>query len=312
MTPGRFFSLLLALQSRPATTVAELAREAGVSGRTVVRDLHWLQEAGFPVVLRRGRYGGVTLLPGGALDTARLTPGEREHLALAGLDPRQRHRLGVDDVTRRALRKVVAPRRSGDLLPIGELVTSDNQPWFGREPEGVSPAELIGDLRRGVRLKLTYQRSAEPAPRSRTVDPYGLLAKAGRWYLVADERGEPRLFSLHRIGHWQPLRTPRRLRTGTTLASVAADLTAGWESAGDDVLRLRVDAGQVERAKRILGARLTLGPAEGETVRATLRVRGIEGVRQLLAFGATVTVLDPPEARARLRELALEIAHHYD
>ncbi|GAB3997451.1 hypothetical protein GCM10029992_20370 [Glycomyces albus] len=69
MTPDRFFSLLVALRSRPATTVASLAAETGVSDRTVIRDLHWLRDAGFPVVMRRGRYGGVTLLPG-----ARSTP----------------------------------------------------------------------------------------------------------------------------------------------------------------------------------------------------------------------------------------------
>ncbi|WP_158559815.1 hypothetical protein [Prauserella sp. PE36] len=45
---------------------------------------------------------------------------------------------------------------------------------------------------------------------------------------------------------------------------------------------------------------------------ATLRVHGLEGVRQLLPFGATVTVLDPLAARARLKEPALETAHHDD
>ncbi|WP_158303088.1 hypothetical protein [Prauserella endophytica] len=47
-------------------------------------------------------------------------------------------------------------------------------------------------------------------------------------------------------------------------------------------------------------------------VGATLRGHGLEGVRQLLPFGATVTVLDPPAARARLNEPALETAHHDD
>jgi predicted DNA-binding transcriptional regulator YafY len=82
VTPDRFFSLLLALQSRPETTVAALADETGVSARTVIRDLNWLRDAGFPVLMRRGKYGGVFMLPGDTLDAARLTPREREHLTL--------------------------------------------------------------------------------------------------------------------------------------------------------------------------------------------------------------------------------------
>lgn len=311
MTPDRFFSLLLALQSRPETTVAALADETGVSARTVIRDLNWLRDAGFPVLMRRGKYGGVFMLPGATLDATRLTPREREHLTLTGLDEEQRRRLGVEPVTGRALRKVVGARPSEDLLPIGDLVVSDNRPWFGREPEGVTPAQLIGDLRRGVRLRVEYRRPGEPATR-RTVDPYGLLAKGGRWYLVADESGEPRLFNLQRIAAWEPLRAARRLRPGARLATVAAELTSGWEVKGDFTVRLLIKDYQVPRAERILGSRLSIAEADGEgRTAAVLHCRELEDVRQLLPFADTVTVLGPPEARRRVRELARQILDHY-
>lgn len=311
MTPDRFFSLLLALQSRPETTTAALAAATGVSARTVIRDLHWLQEAGFPVLMRRGRYGGVFMLPGGAFDLSRLTPGEREHLALSGLDADQRQRLGAGEVSARALRKAMGAPVADGLLPIGDLVVSDNRPWFGREPEGVSPAALIGDLRRGVRVRFVYRRQGE-ADRRRTVDPYGLLAKGGRWYLVADERGEPRLWNLARITRWEPLRTARRLRSGARLADVAAELTSGWESAGEVRVRLLVRHRQIERAERMLGNRLSIGEDDGGGwISATLRCRELEDVRQLLAFADSVTVLDPPEARERIKELASQILRHY-
>ena len=311
MTPDRFFALMLALQTRPETTVAALAEETGVSARTVMRDLRWLQDAGFPILMRRGRYGGVFMLPGGALDLARLTPREREHLALAGLDADQRRHLGVEEVSGRALRKVAGTRPADVLLPIGDVVVSDNRPWFGREPEGVSPAALVGDLRRGVRIRVVYQRSGEAA-RWRTVDPYGLLAKGGRWYLVVDELGVPRLLNLRRILRWEPLRAPRRLRPGARLAPVAAELTSGWESAGDLVVHLLIRDHQVERAERMLGSRLSLGEAdERGCTTATLRCRELEDVRQLLAFADSVTILDPPEARARIKDLAKQILDHY-
>ncbi|MEU5875784.1 WYL domain-containing protein [Glycomyces sp. NPDC047369] len=310
MTPDRFFSLLLALRARPETTVAALAAETGVSDRTVMRDLHWLQDAGFPVLMRRGRYGGVSMLPG--FDSGRLTPGEREHLALTGLDVDQRRRLGVEQVSGRALRKVTGARPPDDLIAVGDLVVSDNRPWFGPEPAGTSPGALIADLRRGVRLRVRYEREREEA-RWRTVDPYGLLAKGGRWYLVADEEGRPRLLNLQRIVRWEPLRTARRLREGAGLAAVAAELTSGWETAGDLEVRLRIQEYQLGRARRILGSRLSIGDAEEDGWRpAVLRCRVLEDVRQVLAFGNTATVLGPPEAVARVKALAREILDHYE
>lgn len=315
MTPDRFFSLLFALRSQPGTTTTTLADQLGVSVRTVLRDLRWLQDAGFPIHVLRGRGGGVTLLPGGTLDTARLSPEERDHLALAGLDDRQHEQLGTADGGRRARRKV-AYRSPDGLLPLHSLVLTDNRPWFTQEqPTGVSPAELVGDLRRGVRLRLRYQGSQEQAPRWRVVDPYGLLAKAGRWYLVADEAGAPRLFLLDRVHQWRPLPTRRRLRPGETLASVASRLTADWERARSLRVHARLHVRQLDRARRMLGNRLSVADApeaaEGAWVPVTVACRVLEEVRLLLPFADDLTVEDPPEARARLRQLAERVVAQY-
>ncbi|GAB3997454.1 hypothetical protein GCM10029992_20380 [Glycomyces albus] len=184
-------------------------------------------------------------------------------------------------------------------------MVSDNRPWYGREPEGTAPAEIVGDLRRGVRLKLWYRRSDGTAG-PRIVDPYGLLAKGGRWYLVADQDGRPRLFNLQRLSRWEPLRAVKRLRDGASLAGVAAELTAGWERVGGDVIRVAIEDRQSERAERILGSRLEI---DGEDERGRLigrfRYRDLEDVRQLLPFGDSLTVLDPPEARERIRSSPL-------
>lgn len=313
MTPDRFFSLLLALQSRHGITTAQLADRLGVSARTVIRDIQWLQEAGFPVHVQRGRTGGVTLLPGGALDISRLTPSERDHLTLNGLDDRQRQRLGTAADSERARQKVAPAKTAQALLSLSEVVTTDNQPWFEPESDhGVTPAELVADLRRGVRLRLRYRRSAEPQPTWCVVDPYGLLAKAGRWYLVADEHAAPRLFLLGRISEWRPLRSPRRLRSGATLHSVAAQLTSKWEAPGGIAVHCELNARQLDRAQRILGSRMTVHEpvAEGR-IRITVACRELEAVRQLLQFGDHMTVVDPPEARTRIRELAAQTLQQY-
>ncbi|WP_436738085.1 helix-turn-helix transcriptional regulator [Streptomyces sp. BBFR102] len=322
MTPDRFFALLLALQTRrdPVTTT-DLAAETGVSVRTVLRDLRWLQDAGFPVLVERGRWGGVTLLPGGALDTARLTPGERDQLALHGLDDRQRRQLGAGADGRRAREKVAARTTgaaAGPPLPLSAVVTTDSRPWFWPGAQGPEPSALVGDVRRGVRLRIRYRRSGEAAPTWQLVDPYGLLAKAGRWYLVADRSGSPRLYSLERLAAWHPTGSPRRLRPGVSLADVVAELTAGWEASAVLHVHGLLASRHAERALRVLGSRLTVRRPEGGAeagpgrVTVTLACRNLEDVRQLLPFADDLTITDPPEARARLRELAAAIVARYE
>lgn len=313
MTPDRFFSLLIALQSRETVTATDLAAELGISVRTAFRDVQWLQEAGFPILVRRGRSGGVTLLPGGALDLARLTPTERDHLALSGLDDTQRDQLGGGVDSRRARSKVAPGRlRPENLLPVHAVVTTDNRPWFGPPATGIGPAELLGDLRRGVRLRVNYRRSNEAEPTWQTVDPYGLLTKGGRWYLVADRSAAPRLYSLERIAGWRPLRTTRRLRSGTTLHAVAAELSANWEAPAAIRIEGDLSARQLERAKRILGTRLmVLSPEAGGRVRIGVACRVLEDVRQLLQFADDFVVTGPPQARERIRELAAAMVRQY-
>ncbi|MDH6189773.1 putative DNA-binding transcriptional regulator YafY [Streptomyces sp. CZ24] len=199
------------------------------------------------------------------------------------------------------------------------MVTTDSRPWFWSGTQGLEPSALIGDVRRGVRLRIRYRRAAEAAPAWQLVDPYGLLAKAGRWYLVADRSGTPRLYSLERLTDWRPTATPRRLRPGISLADAVAELTTGWETSAGLHIHGLLAARHAERAGRILGSRVTVhrtgeGPALApgpDQVAITLTCRNLEEVRQLLPFGADLLITDPPEARARLRELAAEVVALY-
>ncbi|WP_024799847.1 YafY family protein [Nocardia sp. BMG51109] len=317
MTPDRFFALLMALQTQESVTTDRLAEQLGVSVRTVLRDLNWLRDAGFPLVVQRGRRGGVTLLPGGSLDTSRLTPEERDHLALSGLDAAQRHELGVSRESERIQQKVrTRSRRSAEnLLPLSAVVIPDNSPWSASVSPGAAPAAMVHDLRRGVRLRINYRRSTEERSRWRVVDPYGLLAKAGTWYLVADRAGRPGLYRLDRLTQWQPLRTARRLRPGTDLADVAAALVQQWTQTYDLKIHAEIVIAQLDRAKRILGHQLTIRPDHvgnpAQRVPITVSLRSIEDVRVLLQFGNTITVTAPDEARQHIIRLAQEVADHY-
>ncbi|MGW3283633.1 helix-turn-helix transcriptional regulator [Streptomyces sp. NPDC001002] len=315
MTPDRFFSLMLLLESRDAVTTQELASALGVSLRTITRDLNWLRDAGLPVTAHRGRLGGVTMLPGSGLDLTRLTPGERDHLSLTGLDEKQRAELDASAETRRALAKIAAaqPRRVLELLPLTDVVHVDSRPWRQTRASGTTPASLIGPVRRGRRLRIEYDSPREPRPRDLVVDPYGLFAKAGNWYLVADRARVPRMYRLERITTWKEVDQPRRIRENQTLATVAAALVDQWERSHAIEVSATIDQAQFERAQRIFGLRLVPDDQEESAPgrKVTIRFPHLEDVRALLPFGSAITVHGPTEARAHLRDLATDLARHY-
>ncbi|CAL9677501.1 hypothetical protein SUDANB1_08178 [Streptomyces sp. enrichment culture] len=315
VTPDRFFSLMLLLASRDAVTTQELASALGVSLRTVTRDLNWLRDAGLPVTAQRGRLGGVTMLPGSGLDLTRLTPGERDHLSLAGLDLKQRAELNASVESRRALSKIAAAPsgRGHELLPLTDVVHVDSRPWFQARTSGTTPASLIGAVRRGRRLRIEYDSPHESCSRVLVVDPYGLLAKAGIWYLVADCARVSRMYRLERIMAWKELDQPRRIRGNQTLATVAAALVDQWEHSHAIEVSVTIDQTQIERAQRIFGQRLVRDDHEESVTghKGTIRFLHLEDVRALLPFGSAITVHGPTEARAHLSDLATNLAHHY-
>lgn len=330
MTPDRLFLLLRLLEQSPTTTAAVLASHVGVSVRTLRRDLQWLNEAGYPVLTRAGKYGGVIWVPGSFYDLSRLSPQEQESVSVLGLDASQRKAAGLDVTIDRAMeklgqsvRRTPETLRDANAIPLRNLVVTDHQPWFAGQqgPDiGTAPAALLDDLRAGSRLRVLYRRSQHGVARWRTVDPYGLFAKSGRWYLVADQAGEPRLFALTRVQRWEALESRRRLRPGIRLEDLAHQLVRQWEQHGELRVQLLLAPHQVERAHRLLGSRLVppsdvaehgISGGASEWMRLDYQYQDLEEVRGLLPFGPDLLIISPPEAKQRLRDLAEQTASLY-
>lgn len=212
MKASRLLHLLLLLQTRQRITTTELAARLEVSRRTVLRDVEALSAAGVPVYAERGRSGGIVLLPGARLNASHLEPPELEALSLAGLDSAQRERMGVSAMWESAARKIAARQAATPTgtspQRLADLVLVDSAPWFADSETAVDVADLASALRHRRRLRIRYRRSAESEASTRVVDPYGIVAKSGRWYLVADYRGDGRLFALDRLSAFELLDAP--------------------------------------------------------------------------------------------------------
>lgn len=242
-------------------------------------------------------------------------PGQAVHaLRLLGLDPGQARQLGVEAPTRTAHRKLASRHSVADhsLLPLSELVVVDNMPWFGPETPGIGVADLAKDLQTGRRLRILYRSSAEPGASWRTVDPYGLLAKAGRWYLVADINRAPRLYSIKRLQSWEVLPAARSLRQGESLASLSRHLSAAVENRNGITVAETLAVDRLDLAQRILGSRLTSSnPLDAGRVEITIVYDQVEAACQLLQFGAHLRVTSPPEVQAVMRDIATATAALY-
>jgi predicted DNA-binding transcriptional regulator YafY len=302
---NRLLSILLLLQTHGRVPATELAVRLEVSVRTIYRDVEALSGAGVPVYAERGRHGGIALLPGYRTDVTGLTQDEAR--ALFVLAARGAHTdLGLDGALGSALRKVMvalpAPHRPAAELT-SERILVDSTRWLSpaRRPTdlGVLQTAVFSDRR----LRITYRHGGTDADRHYTVDPYGLVAKAGVWYLVAEHRRIPRLYRVTRVRDATVTPDPVRRRPGTDLAALWEQLRRQVEDRSADVeLTVRLDPAVLPLFHRIYSTHLVAPPApdpdQPDRLRAVLRFRALTAARPLLGFGAHVEVLDPPEARA--------------
>ncbi|MEW2438764.1 WYL domain-containing protein [Streptomyces caniferus] len=327
MKADRLLSILLLLQTRGRVPAGELAARLEVSTRTVHRDIESLSAAGVPVYAERGRHGGIALLPGFRTDVTGMTTDEARALFILAAQGAHTA-LGLDEALGSALRKVMAalpaPHRPAAELA-GSRILVDPDKWMS----GPRPAVDLDELQTAVftdrRLRLRYRHSGETRLRTYTVDPYGLVAKAGTWYLVADRRGRPQLFRADRVASAALTAAPVRRREGVELAAVWQQLRRQVEDRPAEVrVTARIRRDRLDLAVRILGGALTGPPRTGDGAKSPdvgspgdgwavieLAYPVLGAVRQLLQFGDSLEVLDPPAARRVMAEAAAALTAVY-
>ena len=323
MRADRLLSLVLLLQAHGRLSAPVLARRLEVSVRTVLRDVEALSAAGVPVYTSRGRQGGVVLVEGYRIGAAHLTPGEATSLAVG--QPELVADLGLGDALDLAMEKIVGagggPVRAGVEHGRSRILV-DAQQWMRtRDPVPLLPVVHDG-VSRSRRLLLDYVDSEDREVQV-AVDPVGLVAKAGIWYLVAvprsgtgpDDPGNPggRLFRVARIRACEVTGVPADVpedsdleKTWTALRAQAEERRSGLQAT------LAVAPAALPMVRRLLAAQVL---EESAAERPEVRV-GFAGTRhavaELLRLGTLVEVLAPGDLRVALREAAQQLVDLYD
>lgn len=303
MRASRLVSLLLLLQTEGQLTGPELAGRLGISERTVQRDAHALALAGVPIVSVRGAAGGYRLERGYRTRLTGLDAGEAEALFVG---PAAELGLGRELAAARLKLLAALPaelqERAGRA---SRLFHVDMRGWFREEDRVPHLPELAGALWRGRRIDIRYREGG--AVVSRRLDPLGLVLKAGVWYLLAQRRGEERVYRVSRIVSARERPEPSVRAPGFDLADAWARRSQSFERSRTPIeVTVRVARSQV----RYLRAARIVEPGERPTVVA--QFEGLDhAVHVLLAYGAQAEVLAPPALRDRIAAAAAETAALY-
>lgn len=303
MRASRLVSFLLVLQTRGHLTAAELAERLEVSERTVQRDAQALAAAGVPIASVRGPAGGY-----------RLERGYRTRLT--GLDAAEAEALFVGPAAELGLGRELAGARLKLLASLptevqerasraAQLFHVDTRGWFREEDRVPHLPVIAGALWRGRRLDMRYRE--RHAVVSRRLDPLGLVLKAGVWYLLAQRRGEERVYRVSRI-------VSARERGEPCTRPGDFDLAASWARRSEAFERSRARIDVTVRVPRnqvryLRGARIV---EDGERPTVIARYDALDhAFHSLLAYGAQAEVLAPRELRERIAAAAAETVALY-
>lgn len=311
--------------SHEGLTVDEVKQEFGISKRTAERMLAAIRDR-FPYSMAEGesegrakrwqlRLGALRGLMG--TDTSELAELEiaAERLRAEGAAPGRAEALtGLLSKLRARMPAADLRRTAPDLEALMQAEGTSIRPG----PRPAIPITLLADLRHAIlasrRLRLLYGATAADA-KERVVEPLGLL-HGQRVYLLAQITGadyEPTMFRLDRVIDHALLKESFVRAEPFDLQAYAAQSFGIWREKPVSV-RLRFSAGAAQAAASFhFHPSQSVEPGPDGTLLVRFTAGGLlEMCHHLLTWSDTVEVLEPPELRTMLADLARTAAKHHD
>ena len=323
MRASRLLNLLMLLQSRGRQSAPALARELEVSVRTVYRDVDHLSAAGVPVWAETGRLGGICLREGWRTQLTGLTAPEARAVFMAGL-PGPAAELGLGQAIAAAQLKLLAALPAdaqADAQGIAQRFHLDPVDWFRSAAPPPHLRAVADAVWRCRRLAMRYE--SWQAVSQRTVEPLGLVLKAGHWYMAARasgsgrrKPGEPRAYRVAAIEALDVLDESFSAPPRFDLASWWRASTARFEaSVYTAQASLRVTETGYERLCRLSPAVAAAARDSAEPcwpagwVEVAVPIESVaHAAREMLVLGDQAQVLSPSALREALCGTAQRMA----
>jgi predicted DNA-binding transcriptional regulator YafY len=290
MRADRLITLVLLLQRHGKLSASELAEELEVSERTIHRDIDALSSAGIPVYGEPGRGGGFALLDSYQTNLTGLTETEVQTFFALSI-PAQLSELGIwKDLSALQIklsRAMPSYGREGED-EIHQRLLIDSVWWHQSE----EPIPHLLTVEQGVwqdrSMHITYRPFFAERLRRR-VNPYGLVAKAGVWYLVCVQSKRNRVHRVDELLDVEPVAVTARFSP-----QLVPDLPKYF---GRPILENIDHDGQIK--------------SDGSIVLTTSFRSLVDARTRMLSFGNAVEVLEPLALRLSVADFARQIAGMY-
>lgn len=300
MRADRLLALVMHLQTRGKTTTQALAKEVGVSRRTILRDIEALSVAGIPIYTDGGHGGGV------ALD-------ENYRVTLTGLKESEIRSLFISNNNQLLHDVGLGAAAESSLLKLSAALPAAHQPsvdfirqrihidplWWWHDSQ---PLPFWDDLQKAVYedtcIRVVYE-NYDGSISERLLEPYSLVAKSSFWYLIAKRDGEFRTYRAARFHNITLLDEHFQRDSDFDLASYwQAHLQEFTEALTEYAFTLRIHESRINFVKWLTPGRFQIsGPAD-ETGWLTIHVHmeSMELAKMLVfGLGKDAVVLNPPE-----------------
>jgi predicted DNA-binding transcriptional regulator YafY len=300
---ARALMALELVQGSPGITADRIAGKLGVSARAARRYVEILREAGIPVESVRGPHGGYRLGRGVRLPPLMFSAAEALGLVMAVLDGH--HDAGdPTDPVGSALGKIVRALPE-PVAAQAEAVRRSAAPAPDRaaaRPDPQTTTALVQARARQRRVRLGYRSEAGPE-RVFEVDPWAVVVRHGRWYLLcwshtSQARRAYRIDRVHAVeGLDETFSPPADL---DPVATLEEHLSVGWEYATE----VLIDAPTGTLACPLPRALGRLEPVGDGTLRLVGTTSNpIWYAEQLAAVAAPYRIVGGPELRWAARQL---------
>ena len=293
MKIDRLIGILSILLQKDMVTAPELAEHFEVSRRTINRDIEALSKAGIPIQTLQGSGGGISIMKGYRMDRTLLTSKDMQ-MILAGL--RSLDSVSGSGYYGQLMEKIQTG--SSELISGRDSVLIDLSSWYK-----TSLAPKISTIQDAIENRhiLDFYYYAPSGESERSIEPYYVVFKWTSWYVYGWclKRKDYRLFKLNRMD-----KVRETVNSFVCRNAPVPELSSELVYPRNIILKALFDPDMKWRLVEEFGPDCYEVQKDGRL----LLVRDYSDIENLtmwmLTFGDKVEVLDPPEVRNKLKNMA--------
>ena len=293
MKIDRLIGILSILLQKDMVTAPELAEHFEVSRRTINRDIEALSKAGIPIQTLQGSGGGISIMNGYRMDRTLLTSKDMQ-MILAGL--RSLDSVSGSGYYGQLMEKIQTG--SSELISGRDSVLIDLSSWYK-----TSLAPKISTIQDAIENRhiLDFYYYAPSGESERSIEPYYVVFKWTSWYVYGWclKRKDYRLFKLNRMD-----KVRETVNSFVCRNAPVPELSSELVYPRNIILKALFDPDMKWRLVEEFGPDCYEVQKDGRL----LLIRDYSDIENLtmwmLTFGDKVEVLDPPELRDNLKNMA--------